>query len=68
MSGETIDSNYSWELLPLFRAKGCLSSLPLLLRLVMHGERCTQVNTLTYHSSLGTVERHSYSRAVSTAG
>lgn len=68
MWGETIVSDYCWKSLPLFRATGCLSSLPLQLRLVVHGERWPQVKTPSYHSSLGTAEKHGYRRTVSTAG
>lgn len=54
--------------LALFSATGCLSSLPLALRKVTRGARCTQVETPAYHSWPGTADGRSCCRAVSTVG
>lgn len=52
----------------LFRATGRLSSLPLALRKVTRGARCTQVGTPAYHSWPGTAAGRSCCRAVSAVG
>lgn len=52
----------------LFRATGRLSSLPLALRKVTRGARCTQVETPAYHSWPGTAAGCSCCRAVSAVG
>lgn len=52
----------------LFRATGRLSSLPLALRKVTRGARCTQVETPADHSWPGTAAGRSCCRAVSAVG